>query len=303
MNRSIFSELTKQSITLCGDAGISICDPKYGPQVYRSDDTLALLEFRLSHAFPVETCDGTAIHPNVVANSFESMRNKVFNFGHLMRSYDPKRNPRDRILGSIIAVEFPPMPEGGWRLAHSREDAPGIRAIAGLFKAAEGVEDILHSYNWGKSWAVSMENFHHIADGGFLIEGGKGIPAGTVTPEDIALLGFSYVPHAHAPTGLLRCLNTAEDDRVDGYGGVRVKRDYMGQRTLFMVGGLNGVIHYSGTGLCQVGKEDEAVVTQMLASRRHDLNDFSDAALSDLLSPLHALTGVFDKVTVSSLNS
>ena len=41
-----------------------------------------------------------------VANSYRSLRGKVLNFAHIMRSYDPERNMRDRIFGTVMAVEL-----------------------------------------------------------------------------------------------------------------------------------------------------------------------------------------------------
>lgn len=255
-------------------------------QTFVADAATAYVEFFLSHAFPVyldqcaqgDTPDRTTIHPQTVANSFRSLVGKVVNLAHLMRSYDPSRNPRDRIMGTVMAVEFPPSPEGGWKVQGDPAMAPGIRGVAALHKAAEGVEDVIATWSAGRTpygpteWTVSMENESFIDEGGFLVRCGAQTAdlagAWESTPDDFKSLGWTYVPYASAPDDLRACLKPAP------YLGI--ERDYRGQETLFLNGGLGGRIFYYGVALTPAGKEGAARVARINASKM-DLVDLGPA--------------------------
>jgi hypothetical protein len=251
---SVSAELTTR-VALCRDKAIEICG-----RVLRPDQTTAYVEFYLSHAFPVVTVDGTALHPQVVANSFRSMENKVFDLCHLMKKYGT--GPQDRILGTVIAVEFPETPTGGWRVQGDRASAPGIRAVACMHRNAEQVDEILQKHFTGQiRWTVSMEQLWEMDNSGFLIKSNANTLkyGGDNTPEDLQELGWTYVPAQDAPLELLKCLDPKD---------AKIIRKFKGAETLMLFGGLDGSVHYNGVGLTPLGKEDEAEVMQMLASRK-----------------------------------
>jgi hypothetical protein len=242
-------------VALCGERAIEIAG-----QVLRPDASTAYVEFYLSHAFPVVTVDDTALHPQVVANSYRSMLYKVFDLAHLMKKYDPKNNPRDRILGTVVAVEFPPTPEGGWKVQGDKDKAPGIRAVACMHKNAEQVNKILDGYFSGQmQWTVSMEQAFTVESSGFLIKGDYQAEEEDSTPEDLKALGWQYVSAAEAPNELLKCLDSKE---------AKIIKKFRAGETLVLFGGLNGSIHYQGVGLTPLGKEKEAEVSTMLASAK-----------------------------------
>lgn len=229
-------------------------------QTLRPDVSKSYVEFRLSHGFPVTTSDLTCLHPNTVRNSFESMLHQVFNLGHIMRSYNPEENARDRILGSIVAVEFTgPTGSHAISLQGDRAKAPGIRAVAAMFKQAEGVDRILGGHQAGRrKWQVSMENMFNLEDCGFMVRDEKHELSGEwETPKDMADLGWAYVPCGSAPARLQECF----DDKK-----VRIRGKWGRRDVLLLIGGLNGRIHYQGVGLTPLGKEPEAQVTSMMAS-------------------------------------
>ena len=255
---SVSAEWTTR-VALCRDKAIEICG-----RVLRPDQTTAYVEFYLSHAFPVVTVDGTALHPQVVANSFHSMENKVFDLCHLMKKYGT--GPQDRILGTVIAVEFPDTPAGGWTVQSDRASAPGIRAVACMHRNAEQVDEILQKHFTGQiRWTVSMEQLWEMDNSGFLLKAGSGRQNEEFsgwdrdTPEDFKTLGWTYVPAVDAPLELLKCLDPKD---------AKIIRKFRGAETLMLFGGLNGSVHYNGVGLTPLGKEDEAEVMQMLASRK-----------------------------------
>jgi len=249
-------------VALCGEQAIEI-----GGQVLRADKSSAYVEFFLSHGFPVTTIDGTGIHPQVVANSSRTMLHKVFDLNHLMEEYDPKSNPRDRILGTIVGVEFPATPEGGWKVQGERSAAPGIRAVAVMHKQAELVPQLLAQHAAGKPWTVSMEQEYFVGNSGFLIahethepheKWEEGEAWAVKTSEDLQELGWVYVPATMAPMGLLDCFDPEKS---------KITKPYLGRETIILFGGLDGTVRYYGVGMTPAGREKEAAIGQVLASR------------------------------------
>jgi len=276
-----------KGVQLCSVAdaehqGITIAGETFVP-----DAATAYVEFFLSHAFPVyldvpnpgEEPARTAIHPATIANSYRSLRGKVLNLGHLMRAYDPKNNPRDRIFGTVMAVELSgpagPLetPSDGWKVQGDPDRAPGIRAVAAMHKNAEGVRQAIESWEDGTTpfsntqWTVSMENEAYLEDGGFLIKSSPGGPLSVPewpswwekTPEDFRALGWTYVPWADAPKSLRKTLK-------DGGEIALAVDNYEGHELLFLNGGLNGKLFYYGVALTPAGKESRARVRRMVAS-------------------------------------
>jgi hypothetical protein len=272
--------MAAQAVTWCGTTGKEI---SIAGRTFRPDEDSAYVDFRLGHAFPVTTLYKSGIHPQVVANSYASLANKVFNLGHVMRQYDPKNNPRDLILGTVVAVEFPETPVGGWKVQGDRSQAPGIRAVAVMHKAAQWTNDVLQTWLSGTTsfsdteWTVSMENEMPLGKSGFLVRGGQTAPADLAkfvdgTPADLWDLGYTYVPFMDAPDELVGCLNDDDDDAREGVASIRICRNYQRDagpscETLLLAGGLNGTIRFRGVGLCPHGMEPEARVAQMQCSQ------------------------------------
>jgi hypothetical protein len=256
----IFSNL---GVSLCANA-IEIAGMKLLP-----DASKAYAEFSIAHTWPVVTAWGTSMHPGTVANSWPSMRHQVFNLAHLMKSYDssPEKNeiPRDHILGSIVAVEFPPTPAGGWRLSNDAA-APGIRAAAVIHKYAERVPKILGEHLGGRhKWTVSMEVDYSLLDSGFVIgnraeakKPQESLMAET-TPQEFAALGLGYVPITDAADALLEVYDFDQHR-------VRPSASWDGLPVTLLKGGVNGQVHFRGVGLVRYGAEREAQIAQILAT-------------------------------------
>ena len=137
-----------------------------------------------------------------------------------------------------------------------------------MHKAAESVDQILEKHFSGEiNWTVSMEQEFRMSDSGFLLGGEEAGGWVEETPEDLRALGWAYVPMSGAPTELMKCFDPEE---------ARVTRKYGGMETVALLGGLNGSIEYVGIGLTPLGKEKEAEVSQMLASRTMVLGDGQD---------------------------
>ena len=78
------------------------------------------------------------------------------------------------------------------------------------------------------------------------------------TPRDLTDLGYVYCPATDAPLELLKCMSSEES---------KIVKKFKGREVIILFGGLDGTVCYHGTGLTWLGKEAEASVGQMLASR------------------------------------
>lgn len=243
-----------QKIALYRERGILINNQSLTP-----DLTRAYMESYQSHAFPVVTRFGTALHPQVVANSFQSMQHKLLDLHHMIVAYNPDENPRDRVLGTIVGVEFPPTPEGGWKVQPNKTDAPCIRTVSVMHRQLEQVEEIIEFLQNGQmKWTVSMEHKYNIDDSGFIVRGGNGVGKWQKsTPQDLISMGYIWVPYTEAPPELRACYDEDNAKIID---------DFESQSLVFLLGGLNKTIHYMGIGLTPIGKEKEAFISQLLAS-------------------------------------
>jgi len=282
----IFSNL---GVSLCANA-IDIAGQRLMP-----DPSKAYAEFSIAHAWPVVTAWGTAMHPGTVANSWPSMLHQVFNLAHLMKSYDTSKEkneiPRDHILGSIVAVEYPATPAGGWRLSNHTA-APGIRAAAVIHKHAERVPKILGEHLGGRhKWTVSMEVDYSLLQSGFVIgqraEAKKAQAAllAETTPEEFAALGLGYVGMEQAPESLL--------DTYD-FEARKLRRNvtWEGLPVTMLKGGVNGRVHFRGVGLVRYGAEREAQIAQILATDPDRLTE-SDELEAGLVVLKEYFAGVF----------
>lgn len=231
-----------------------------GGQTFVADPSKGYVKFTLAHSFPVRTTDGSALHPAVVAKCFGTMQHQVFNLAHIMRSYDPSKFPRDRMLGSVVAVEFPDAPKGGWKVQSDPDAAPGMLGASVIHKAAEGAPGILQSAAEGVKWMVSQEIEYSAGDSGLVLHGAD---AETIkaagTPEDFAALGCAYWSLSDAPSNVSDCLEVKD-------GHARITGNCDGKMVTLLIGGLDGEVHFSGVGLTPLGKEPTAQVLQMAAS-------------------------------------
>ncbi len=289
-----------------GAGTVELCDGEIeiNGMKLRPDKSKAYVEGHLSHAFPVITAYGKGLHAGTVANSWQSMLHQGFNYQHLMAIYGNEKAPirEDRILGSIVGVEFDKAPAGGWKLRDTMKKPPGMRIVASLNKNAKGADRILGQHQSGrKPFTFSMEVEFHWEDSGFAIlpevEDGpasssdyrdiytarQGLalskndiytgPFPEQTPGDFGELGFAYCSVKEAPVELLKCYDEEKD---------RLTKPYQGRRVAALMGGLNGHVHYAGAALVHYGAEPTAGIDRMLAS------DEEKQAMADALEQLRA---------------
>ena len=245
-----------------------------GGKKFKPDATKAYCEFVMSHSWPVVTFYGEALHPAAIAASYESLLHQPVNFGHQLRSYDAEKIFRDRILGSVVGVEFAGRPSPtGWKLPGTVAEAPGIRAVASLFKAADGADRIIGKHQTGrKPYTVSMEVSYANPESGFMVQA----TPGTIAP------GWDYIPLSGATESLRatrdwKQLRMATKRSSGGYHGEW--KDAGGTREVFwLMGGLTGQNnHYKGVGIVEAGAEPTAEIVQMLAAREADWPEVAEA--------------------------
>ena len=226
---------------------------------FKPDDTKAYMQFRIQHAMPVvagPTMKGNylAYHPAVIARSHKRLIHQQLNLEHRIKRYDPKGITRDRIVGAIVGVQFPPMPMGGWNIAQEAEAAPHIQAVAVIFKQAEGVPRVLGDHQSNKEpWNNSIEVTYPLDECGVFIPS---------TREVIPTL-------AELPAKMKGVL--ARDPKTKHL----VVGKYRGEQLAMAPGGINGTIHYQGVGMTRFPAEREAEIEQVLASRLETHGDMA----------------------------
>jgi hypothetical protein len=265
-----------------------------GGQRFEPDDTKAYVECRISHSFPSVLFYGSALHPQVIQNSYQTMLHQKVDLMHLVKVYDKDKISRDRIVGSVVAVEFP-VRGSAWPIPKSVDDAPCIRAVMAIYKQAEGVDRVLGQHQSGRQrWTVSQEIMHERQTGVFLVKGKSG--GFSSTHPEFAALGYEVINWDAAPDSLRAVLPNRAGGKVKPWKDGTTTRD-----VVFLMGGLNGSVTYEGIGLVQEGAEPEAEISRVLASASDEgeemdteLREIIDAARQMLDAAKKALDGASD---------
>lgn len=272
---------TLQSGRVWGDAafqGQSLC---IGGQCLEPDLTKAYLEFRMAHAFHIRpdgkpggvTAYGTATSAKTLSNSYRSLQHQVVDLGHRIKFYDSspekKSIPRDYALGSIVGVEYPPEPPGGFPLKMAESEVPHIHGAAVLHKQLEKVPHVLGEHMSGRhKWSVSLEMKFPKEGSGFLVHNrNKGsmkqrqamLELSPVTWGSTALndLDMGYVVVESAPKELMDCYDMPANRMRCAWGDCPVT---------YLQGGWNGENHFMGMGVVRYPAEQDAEIQQILAS-------------------------------------
>jgi len=266
-------------LSLCGDS------VKLGGETFTPDEFTAFMEVELSHSLPVITAYGIAILPAVIASSFRSMLYKQVNIDHLVKAYNPTLIPRDRVIGTVVAVEFAKTPEEGWTIPKTRAAAPGIRAIIAIGKKLEGVDRIIGQHQSGKKKrTVSMEVFYSIDEAWFAWKPGRGTPAVDESKEIGE--GWRAVPFNSAPKDMLALWSSEK---------VSITGKWNDTAIVLLMGGIDGEVIYAGIGIVQDGAEDEAEICRLLAS--HPEADSIREDDKSVASAFLAIAGEMQKIS------
>lgn len=247
---------------------------EFAGQKFTPDETKGYFRFAMSHAFPVSTYYGTALYAGVIEKSHGSLLHQNVNYEHQIRAYhkEPGKetNVEDRVIGSIVAVDFPRTPAGAWKL--DMNSTPGITGVAVFYKQTTGMNRILGEHLAGRhQYTVSMEVQYPYAEAGFAINtrGGKNLFSST--PDHVAQAGFDYASWKDAPDELRATFSLKKN---------RIVAKYKGRDTYLLMGGLEHPVHYAGMAVVKYGAERTAQITRMAASAG-DLRPF--LALPQLL--------------------
>lgn len=126
-----------------------------------ADDFKAYVEYEICYSLPNvigPEMHGRVIgyHPQVLAASYRSLWHQQNNLGHQLKIYGAAN---DRIVGTVVGVSFPDMPEGGWVIPETVAQAPCMRVVAVVHKAAAGVDKLLGKHMTAKEkMSVSIES-------------------------------------------------------------------------------------------------------------------------------------------------
>jgi hypothetical protein len=241
----------------------------YG-QRFVPDESTAYCEFRCAYAFPEGiSVYGDVLLPEVLRASAGSMLHKPLNLRHQMKRYDAENIPRDRIIGSIVAVREAREGAGAWHL----------HGIAAMFKNAEGVDRILGGHGSGRTpWTVSMEFAYNLGDSGFVFARNEGEAPLAGTPDWLARAGWNYagiVGDARSVWMADQSCATllAERDfegrkfkKRSGRPGHPYAGEWQGRPVYFAMGGLQQAGHFSGLAHVEHGAELTARIERMLAA-------------------------------------
>ncbi len=273
LNRALLEQLLNEDqkgVTFCQSTteAIEIAGQKLVP-----DETKGYIEFRFSHSLPVVNAYGQALHPNVIGMSYNSLLHQPLDYEHQLVAYNKEKIHHDKILGSVVAVEFPRAPMGGWRVPTNPGEAPAIRAAASFAKLARGMDTVMGKHLSGRhQFTVSMEVQYAFKDCAFAVSLNGGKPKFD-TPDDMVKAGFEYIPWIQAEDDLLGCFSPTRN---------RIISEWKGRKVIQLMGGIDKPVHYSGVGIVQYGAEKPAEILQMAASKTEDV-------VKQVLSPLQAL--------------
>ncbi len=237
------------------------------------DEHKAYIEFSVGYGFGKArrgvNAYNSATHPQVVSNSFKSMKHSVFNWEHKIKKYG--RSDRDYSLGTVVGVEHPAAPETGWQISNDAPEPPHIRAVAVIHKCLEKAPTFIGEHSGGRwKYSVSQECNHYLEEGGFVIYPkseaslfDETMTAGTrdaveaFTPEDFRKQGLGYIPWMEASPDLKECYDKKK---------LSVNKAFQGRPVVLLKGGLNGTVEYWGVGVVRIPAEKEAEVALLLAS-------------------------------------
>lgn len=269
-----------QDVALFGDNIIEFNGQKFTP-----DESKGYFQFQISSAFPHgATTRGTALHPAVIAASYQSMKDQMLNREHRVAAYHKKPGQpvpvEDWVIGAVEAVHFPNPQGGRWTI--STQSSPSVSGVAVYWKAVSAMNKIIGDHMAGRhKYTVSMEVKYDVNASGFAVASKPGDkafkPSFSSTPDDFGKAGFDYVPYADAPDELRSTYSFKN--------GGHIVKQYKGRNAFMMMGGINGTVHYCGMGLVKYGAEKTASITRMTAS---DVDSWVTpfAGFADLLDEL-----------------
>ena len=219
---------------------------------FKPDDSKGYMQFSIQHAMPSvagPTMKGNylAYHPAVIERSHRGLLHQQLNLDHKIKRYNPDKIARDRIVGAIVAVKFPPAPPMGWQIGDDAKKAPAIRAVATIFKKAEGVPRVIGEHQSSKEvWNNSIEVLYKTDDLGVFIPSQRKVIAPLSKLDDAGMRDVLW-----------------RDKKTNHL----MIGKHQGEQLALVPGGIDGTIGYDGVGMTKTPAEREAEIEQVLASR------------------------------------
>lgn len=216
---------------------------------FKSDEMKAYVEFDICHCLPVITQEpkrgGVAgWHPAVLSKCHSGLVHQQTNLHHQLIAHGYEE---DAIVGAIVATNYPEMPEGGWSIPLTEEEAIPIRCCAAVFKKAAGAMDMLTQYqNKEVDWSVSIE-------------------ASIMSLEDVGIWIPSkreLVTLFEAEEQVLDALEIDDDGKINGIG------ELDGEQLALVYGSLDGVLIFEGVGFVHQPAEKQAKLTSIRMSKK-----------------------------------
>jgi len=208
----------------------------------RPDASKAYVGFEICRALPSIAGPESSgryfgIHPQVIANSYQSLLHQQTNLGHLLKAYGATR---DRIVGTVVGVAFPEKPGRGWQIPESVDQAPIMQVVAVLHKKAEGVDRLIGGHQSAKKpQSVSIEAFS--------------TDLWIYDPEDRSFTRLAEAPEKFGES-------VWKDPELGWMAG-----KFEGRQLAFAPGGESGKTDFEGVGYTPTPAEREAKITNIRA--------------------------------------
>lgn len=218
----------------------------------KPDDYKAYVRFRIATAFPNiigPEMHGRyfGFHPQVLANSYRTLLHQQINLGHLLKVYGAYR---DRIIGGAVGVQVGNLQrQTKQTIVDSVDSAQYLDVVAVIYKAAEGVKDLLGNHTSArKKQSVSIEAGGTLAD------------SGIYDPRDRSILTVAQALELY-PNLLSRHKERGiQIGKVDGV------------QMAFASGGESGIVQFRGVGVTpNPAERNTARIIDLRASAQDDV--------------------------------
>lgn len=243
---------------------IEFVHPDGHREIFQPDGFKGYFPFTVATGFPAGiTQYGIGIHPHVLQAHYRSLLHQHSDSDHQMKYNNPDNpNAEDKILGAIVAVSFPRPPNGSDRWKITDRPEPAIKGVGVFWKNAAATQRALAQHMMGrKQSTVSMDLHYNHSDAGFAVKNGD---FESTSPKEFLEAGWQYVPYLLAPPELQECFVQKKTKGIPGPEDV--VKNYNGARPVFLAGGTDGMIAFSGLAIVKYGAEPTARLGRLLAA-------------------------------------
>ena len=211
---------------------------EFAGRTFTPDRAKAFVRAKLCHTFPTVNTNGRTVTAATMANSFQSAEFQLVDFEHQLRVFAPEKIFRDKIVGSIAAIQFPSKEEA---VALAAAGTPvALEVLYAVWRNAEKVSDFLVDVGSDKgSWKSSFE-----------------LARDTATDALVFLDDGKFVPVTEADAEMAKCV---EPFNVKAFGE---------RQMALALGGEDGMVVFTGAGLTRNPADKSATIEGVTASDR-----------------------------------